>query len=460
MNGKTMNQTKKNYTMNLTEGSIFKKLLMFSLPLIASNVLQLCFNAADIMVVGRFAGDNALAAVGSTGPVIHLLTNVFMGLSVGINVLAAKCFASKKEVELQKTVHTAITAGLFCGVLMVFIGEVCAGPILEWMESPAEVIGLAAMYLRFYFLGMPAMILYNFGAAILRAVGDTKRPLYFLAFSGAVNLVLNCVFVIVFHMDVVGVAVATVISQCISCLLVLQCLRNENGAIQLRRSSLGIDRRILLQILKIGLPAGIQSSLFSLSNVVIQSSINNFGALAIAGNTAGQNLEGFLNVIVQAFSQGGVAFISQNVGAEKYHRINKIVIILHACVFTTSAILGNIIYFFAPKLLLLYTNSPEVIEAGTKRMMFACCFYFFYGMMDCMVAVLRGMGCSMMPMIVALMGVCGLRLIWIAVMFSNPAFYYIETIYFAYPLSWGLTFIAHTLCFLVIRRKYRKVWGV
>ena len=446
--------------MDLTEGSILKKLLMFSLPLMASNVLQLFFNAADIMVVGQFAGDNSLAAVGSTGSVIHLLTNVFMGLSVGVNVLVARFFAAKKEEELHKTVHTAITVSLFCGVIMVILGELAARQILEWMESPAEVIDLATLYLRVYFLGMPATILYNFGAAILRAIGDTKRPLYFLSFAGLINLILNCIFVIVFHMDVAGVATATVISQSISCLLVLRCLGNESGAIRLTRSGLGIDKRILGQIVQIGLPAGIQSSLFSLSNVVIQSSINSFGPLAIAGNTAGQNLEGFLNVIVNAFSQGGVAFVSQNVGAKKYERINKIVITLQICVFSVSIVLGNLIYLFASKLLLLYTDSQAVVEAGAKRMVFACCFYFFYGMMDSMVAVLRGMGSSVVPMIVALMGVCGFRLLWIAVMFTNPAFHNIETVYIAYPLSWGLTFLAHTLCFLVIRRKRKKQWGV
>lgn len=456
-----MSQTNtKKYTMDLTEGSIVRKLLMFSLPLMASNVLQLCFNAADIMVVGQFAGDNSLAAVGSTSSVIHLLTNVFMGLSVGVNVLVARFFAAKQEEELHKTVHTAITVSLICGILMVIIGEVAAKQILIWMDSPDEVIDLAALYLRFYFLGMPATILYNFGAAILRAIGDTKRPLYFLAISGLVNLILNCIFVIIFHWDVAGVAVATVISQCISCVMVLRCLANESGSLRLTRSGLGIDKRILRQIVQIGLPAGIQSSLFSLSNVVIQSSINGFGPLAIAGNTAGQSLEGFLNVIVNAFSQGGVAFVSQNVGAKKYERINKIVIVLETCVFSVSVVLGNVIYFFAPVLLRLYTDSPEVVEAGMKRMMYACCFYFFYGMMDSMVAVLRGLGRSVVPMIVALMGVCGFRLLWIAVMFTNPAFHNIETVYIAYPLSWGITFLAHTLCFLVIRLKLKKKWGV
>ena len=294
-----MRQNKtKNYTMDLTEGSIIQKLLLFSIPLMASNVLQLFFNAADVMVVGKFAGDNSLAAVGSTSSVIHLLTNVFMGLSVGVNVLAARFFAAKQEDELRKTVHTAITVSLFCGLLMVILGEVAAKQILIWMDSPKEVLDLAVLYLRIYFLGMPATILYNFGAAILRAIGDTKRPLYFLTFAGLVNLILNCIFVIVFHMDVAGVAIATVISQCISALLILRCLGNESGAIHLTRRGLGIDKRVFRQIIQVGLPAGLQSSLFSLSNVVIQSSINSFGAVAVAGNSAASSVEGFLNVVV------------------------------------------------------------------------------------------------------------------------------------------------------------------
>ncbi len=456
-----MNQSKsKNYSMDLTEGSIIKKLLLFSLPLMASNVLQLFFNAADIMVVGKFAGDNSLAAVGSTSSVIHLLTNVFMGLSVGVNVLAARYYAAKQEEELRKTVHTAITVSLFCGIIMVIIGEFAAEQILIWMDSPAEVIDLAALYLRIYFLGMPATILYNFGAAVLRAIGDTKRPLYFLTVAGLVNLILNCVFVIVFQMDVAGVAIATVISQCISALLILRCLGNESGAIHLTRGGLGIDKRIFKQIVQIGLPAGLQSSLFSLSNVVIQSSINSFGYVAIAGNSAASNIEGFLNVIVNAFSQGGVAFVSQNIGAKKYERINRIVIILQLCVFATGVVLGNIVYFFGESLLSLYTDSQDVIDEGMKRMRFACCFYFFYGMMDSMVAVMRGMGRAVVPMVVALLGVCGFRLLWIAVMFTNEAFHVIETVYVAYPLSWGLTFVAHTICFLIIRRKFKKKWGV
>ncbi len=453
-------KTVSKYAMDLTEGSIVRKLLLFALPLIASNVLQLAFNAADIIVVGQFAGENALAAVGSTSSVIHLLTNIFMGLGIGVNVLAARFFAAKKDEELSKTVHTAITVSLICGVLMVIIGEVWARPLLEAMDNPPEVIDLATLYLKIYFFGMPATILYNFGAAVLRAIGDTKRPMAFLTIAGAVNVGLNLIFVIGFDMSVAGVAIATVASQYISAFMILVCLGREESAIHLTRSGLGIDPQILGQMLQIGLPAGIQSSLFSLSNVVIQSSINSFGAIAIAGNSAATNLEGFLNVIVAAFSQSGVAFVSQNVGAKKYERINRVVIVLQGSVFVVALVLGNLMYLAAEPLLSLYNSNPAVIEAGVYRMMFATCFYFFFGMMDGMVAVLRGLGRSVVPMIVALLGVCGFRILWISTMFQNPAYHVIETVYIAYPLSWAVTFIAHTISFLIIRRKLKKSWGV
>ena len=303
--------------MNLCEGSILKKLLLFSLPLMASSMLQLLFNAADVVVVGQFAGKNSLAAVGSNGSIINLLTNIFMGLSVGANVLVARYFAAKKEEKLRKTVHTAITISIVCGIVMAIIGIVLARQLLTWMQSPKEVIGLATLYLRIYFLGMPAVMLYNFGAAILRGVGDTKRPLYYLSFAGVVNVVLNLIFVIIFKMDVAGVALATIISQYISAALILKCLAKEESAIRVEKQYLGVDKNILIRILKIGLPAGVQGSLFSFSNVIIQSSINSFGATVVAGNSAASNIEGFVYMAMNAFSQAIVAFVSQNIGAKK-----------------------------------------------------------------------------------------------------------------------------------------------
>lgn len=457
MNNKRKN---KNYTLDLTEGSIIKKLLLFSLPLIASSILQLFFNAADVIVVGNYAGDNSLAAVGSNGSIINLLTNVFMGLSVGVNVLVARYFAAKQENELRKTVHTAITVSVLSGIVLAVIGIAAAKQILTWMQSPKEVIELSALYLRIYFLGMPAMMAYNFGAAILRGVGDTKRPLYYLSFAGVVNVILNCVFVIIFHMDVAGVALATVISQCISAVLVLRCLAKEEGGIRLQKEYLHIDKSTFLQILRIGLPAGVQGSLFSLSNVVIQSSINSFGAIVVAGNSAASNIEGFVYVAMNAFAQAIVAFISQNLGAGKYERINRIVITTQLCVIAVGGILGNMVYLLGEPLLGLYSDSAVVIEAGIKRLSVVCTTYALCGVMDVMVGALRGLGYSVMPMIVSLLGACVFRIVWISLLFRSEAFHTIETIYFTYPISWSLTITAHVICFLIIRSRLKKKWGV
>ena len=452
----TAQKNAKSYTMDMCEGSILNKLLLFSLPLIASSVLQLFFNAADVIVVGQFAGDNSLAAVGSNGSIINLLTNVFMGLSVGANVLVARYFAAKQEAELRKTVHTAITVSAICGVILAIIGFFAARQFLIWMQSPEEVIDLATVYLRIYFLGMPATMVYNFGAAILRGVGDTKRPLYYLSFAGVVNVILNLIFVIVFQMDVAGVALATVISQCISAVLVIRCLMKETGAIRLEKRYLGVDKGILLRILQIGLPAGVQGSLFSLSNVVIQSSVNSFGATIVAGNSAAQNIEGFVYVAMNSFAQAIVAFVSQNVGAGKYERINKIVITTQLCVLAVGLVLGNLVYLCSEPLLHLYTDNADVIAAGVKRLSFIATTYALCGMMDCMVGALRGLGYSVMPMIVSLLGACAFRMAWIFVLFQSPQFHTIDTVYIAYPISWTLTLCVHVICFLVVRRRLSK----
>jgi len=449
----------KSYTMDLCEGSILKKLLLFALPLMASSVLQLFFNAADVIVVGQYAGDNSLAAVGSNGSIINLLTNVFMGLSIGANVLVARYFAAKQDEKVQKTVHTAITVSIVGGILLTVIGFFAAKQLLIWMKSPAEVIDLAALYLKIYFLGMPSVMLYNFGAAILRGVGDTRRPLYYLTFSGVINVVLNLFFVIGLKMDVAGVAFATIISQTVSAILVLRCLAKENSAIRLCREKLGIDKETILRIVQIGLPAGVQGSLFSLSNVVIQSSVNSFGAVVVAGNSAAQNIEGFVYVAMNAFAQAIVAFVSQNYGAGKYERINKVVVTTIISVLTVGLVLGNVVYFFGEPLLGLYTDSAEVVAAGMKRLSIICVTYALCGVMDSMVGALRGLGYSIMPMIVSLLGACAFRIAWISVLFQVERFHTIDTVYFAYPISWSLTLAVHVICFIIVRSRLKKKWG-
>ena len=450
----------KNYTIDMCEGSILNKLLLFALPLIASSMLQLFFNAADVIVVGKFAGDHALAAVGSNGSIINLLTNVFMGLSVGANVLVARFFAAKQEKELRKTVHTAMTVSVSCGIFLAIFGALAAKQVLTLMQSPPEVIELSALYLRIYFLGMPAIMAYNFGAAILRGVGDTKRPLYYLTFAGVVNVGLNLIFVIVFHMSVAGVALATITSQYLSAVLVIRCLMKEESGIRLEKQYLGIDKEMLLKILQIGLPAGVQSSLFSLSNVVIQSSVNSFGATVVAGNSAAQNIEGFVYVAMNAFSQAVVAFVSQNLGAGKLERINRVVITAQICVLGVGLVLGNGVYLLGEPLLHLYSDSEVVIVAGLKRLSIISATYALCGMMDSMVGALRGLGYSVMPMIVSLLGACVFRMVWIFIFFQIDRFHTIDTVYYAYPISWTLTLSVHIICFLIVRHKMKKQWGV
>ena len=452
-------KVKKKYEIDMCNGPILKKMLVFALPLMLSSILQLLFNAADIVVVGRFAGDDSLAAVGSTSSLINLLTNLFIGLSVGSNVLVARYFGAKKEDELRETVHTAMTLSLIGGAVLTVIGIAGAPLILTWMQSPPEVINLSIIYLRVYFAGITATMIYNFGSSILRAIGDTKRPLYYLSIAGVVNVVLNLIFVIVFHWGVFGVGIATVISQVVSATLVVRCLLREQGGIRLDLKLLGINKGKLLQIMQIGLPAGFQGMLFSLSNVVIQSSVNSFGATIVAGNSAAQNLEGFVYVGMNAFYQAAISFMGQNVGAGKYSRVNKILYSAEICVISVGFALSMAVRLFATPLLSLYTDSPAVIEAGTVRLGVICATYFLCGMMDVMVGALRGLGYSIAPMIVSLLGACAFRLLWIATVFQIDRFHTIKTVYTSYPISWTVTFLAHLVTFVIVRRRLRKRWG-
>ena len=444
--------------VDMTKGLLLPKILKFALPLMATGVLQLLFNAADIIVVGRYAGDNSLAAVGSNTSLINLLTNLFIGLSIGANVLVARFFGAKQEKELKDTVHTAMTISIISGIILTIVGVVGARQILIWMKSPEEVLELATLYLRIYFMGMTATMVYNFGSAILRAVGDTKRPLYFLLFAGVINVVLNLIFVIVLKMDVAGVALATVISQCISASLVLICLMKEQSGIRLELKNLRVNSKILLKILQIGLPAGFQGVIFAIANVTIQSSINSFGAIEVAGNSAASNVEGFVYMAMNAFYQSAISFTSQNVGAGKYERINKILITAQICVLAVGLLMGNGAVFFAEELLGFYSKNPEVIAAGTERLRYICSLYALCGMMDVMVGMLRGLGYSVMPMIVSLLGACALRLIWLATLFQMEQFHTVQMIYITYPVSWTITLLTHIICFIIVRRKLGRQW--
>lgn len=452
-----MSSKTKQYEMDMCSGPILRKMLMFALPLMLSSILQLLFNASDIVVVGKFAGDNSLAAVGSNTALINLLTNLFIGLSIGANVVAARHYGAKAWDDLRRTVHTAMLLSMLSGALLLVLGVIGAEQMLIWMQTPEEVLPLATVYLRIYFLGMISTMVYNFGSALLRAVGDTKRPLYFLLCAGVINVILNLLFVIGFQMDVMGVAIATVISETVSALLVLRCLVKEKGGIHLELRAMRIDRKKMLQILRIGLPAGFQGVVFALSNVVIQSSVNIFGNIVVAGNSAAANLEGFVYMAMNAFYQTTLSFVSQNYGAGEQKRINRIVLLGEACVIVTGTLLGNMVVFFGNDLLQIYSNNPEVIAAGMVRLHYISMIYALCGIMDVMVGALRGIGYSIMPMIVSIVGVCVLRLIWLATVFQIPEFHKIETVYLSYPVTWILTSLVYIVFFVWIRiRSARK----
>ena len=448
----------KKYEMDMTEGALLPKVLLFSLPLIASGILQLLFNAADMVVVGRFAGKEYLAAVGSTGSLINLMVNVFIGLSVGGSVAVAKSFGAGDPAAVHKAVHTAMSLAVIAGVVVGLIGFIFCRPLLKLMDNP--VLDLATTYMKIYFLGMPFNMIYNFGASILRAVGDTRRPLTYLTIAGVVNVVLNLITVVLLHMNVAGVAIATVASQAVSAVLVVACLMRSHGVVHLDVKELRIHKRQLIDIARVGLPAGLQGSLFSISNVLIQSSINSFGEVVVAANSAGSNLEGFVYTAMNAIHQAALTFASQNLGAGKIRRVRRSMWVCIATVTVIGLVMGNLLYMCGEPLLSLYLDDPTaidpltgvtVLEYGMKRLFYLVPLYCLCGLMDVMVGTLRGIGYSVMPMIVSLTGACLFRVVWIMTIFAaNPT---LDILYVSYPISWALTFGAHMLCYLFIARK-------
>lgn len=443
------------YEMDMCHGPLFKKLIVFALPLMLSGILQLLFNAADIIVVGRFSGSEALAAVGSTSSLINLLVNLFIGISIGGNVLMARYIGAQDYKNARETLHTAVCISLYGGILMIFVGILLARPLLEMMGTPADVINLSVLYMRIYFVGMPAFILYDFGAAMLRAVGDTKRPLYFLTIAGCVNVVFNLFFVIVLHMGVAGVALATIIAQGISAILIILCLVRSEGVLQLSRSEIKLHKDKVKQMLRIGLPAGLQGIIFSISNVLIQSSINSFGSLVMAGNTAASNIEGFVYTSMNAIYQTSLSFTSQNMGARQYKRVDTILFECVGIVSIIGLVLGLGAFLLGHPLLSIYTSSEEVISYGIARLSVVSASYLLCGIMDTLVGSLRGIGYSLMPMFVSLTGACLFRIIWIYTVFQ--VFHTQFSLYISYPISWILTLCAHLICYLVVRKRaFRK----
>ena len=449
---------KNKYEIDMCNGTIMDKLISFSVPLILSGILQLLFTAVDIIVVGRFSGSQALAAVGSTTALINIFTNLFIGISLGANVLAARFYAAQKDKEMSETVHTAIMLALISGVVMLFVGIFFARGALELMGTPDDVIGQSTLYMRIYFAGMPFFMLYNYGAAILRAVGDTKRPLLFLIVSGVVNACLNLFLVIAFHLGVAGVAIATVTAQGISCALVLRCLQRSQASYQLRFRDLKIRGCYVQQIFQVGLPAGIQSTVINFSNALLQSSVNSFGSIAMAGYTAANNLFGFLYVSTNSITQACMSFTSQNYGVGKWKRMDRV---LFDCIILSVAvmlILGGGMYFFGPEVLKIYTTNPRVISCGMEVLTYTTLTYFLCGIMDLLPGALRGMGYSSVPMILSIIGTVGTRIVWIFGIFPNHRS--LDILFISYPVSWMITIVLQVICFYFVRRKVHARPGV
>lgn len=443
---------KKNNEIDMCNGPLLGKIIIFSIPMILSGILQLLYNAADVIVVGRFSGSTALAAVGSTGSLTSLIISLFMGLSVGTSVVVAQYYGAGDWKNVSQAVHTSIATSIISGIIVGIIGFCMAERFLILMDTPGDVLDQAALYMRIYFIGVPASMIYNFGSAILRAAGDTRRPFIFLSLSGLVNVVLNLIFVIAFKMGVAGVALATVISQIISAVLIIICLLQFNGPCRLVLKDIKIYPDKLWKIVKIGLPAGIQSSIFAISNVLIQSSVNSFGSDVMAGNSAASNIEGIIYVSMNSIYNTALTFTGQNVGAKKYDRINRILVICLLTVLSIGLGMGFIALILDEQLLGIYApNNTEVIKYGIIRLNIIARTYFLCGMMEVMVGMLRGMGKSLMPMIVSVLGVCGTRITWILLIFAQNRD--LTMLYVSYPVSWFATFAFHFITFLIIKKR-------
>ena len=454
MKGWVNNVKKNRFEIDMCNGSIMDKLISFSLPLMVSGILQLAFNAVDIIVVGRFSGSQALAAVGSTTALINVFTNLFIGISLGANVLAARFYAAGKDREMSETVHTSITLALISGITMAVIGVLLAKWALEMMGTPDDVIGQSALYMRIYFMGMPFFMLYNYGAAILRAIGDTKRPLIFLIISGIANAALNMTLVIIFHMGVAGVAIGTIISQLISCVLVLTCLYWSEGSYQLRFSKLKINGAYMEQIFQVGVPAGIQSTVINLSNALLQSSVNSFGSIAMAGYTAANNILGFLYMSVNSITQACMSFTSQNYGVGKLKRMDKVLRDCAILSISIAAVLGGLAYSFGPQILTVYTSDPKVINCGMEILAYTSITYFLCGIMDLFPGALRGMGYSAVPMVLSVIGTVGTRIVWVFGIFPNHRS--LSVLFVSYPVSWIITIVLQVVCFYFVRKRVHQ----
>ena len=449
-----MKRTKK-HQRSMLEGPLLSGIITYTIPIILTSVLQLLFNAADLIVVGRFCGSVSVGAVGATGSLTALMVNLFIGLSTGCGVAVAHSIGSRDDTQVHDAVHTAVPLASIGGAILTVLGIAASRPMLILMGTPENTLPLSALYMKIYFAGITSTIVYNFCAAILRAAGDTKSPLIFLSTAGVINVLLNLVFVTVFHMNVAGVALATVISQSIAAVLVLRALMRRTDACRLDLREIRIKRYQLQKIIRIGLPAGIQSSLFSISNVIIQSSINSFGDAFVAGNAAAGNLEGFVYATLNSFHQTAVNYVGQNVGARQYRRANKTVWICQSCVMVVGIAMGAFIWSFGEPLLKIYiSDSTEAIQYGLIRFAYVTLPYFMLGLLDVSTGGLRGYGQSVGPMIISVLGICGIRVMWVLTVFQIPMFHTPQWLYLSYPISWVVTLVAQTVLFVRIRNKF------
>ena len=439
---------------DIHSGPLLNRMLIFALPIMAMNLLQLLFNAADMVVVGRFSGSEALAAVGATGSLINLIVNLFMGLSVGTSVIVAQDYGAGKPDAIRRSVHTSIAVSAIGGLIVMAIGLALSKPLLDMMGTPEDIVHLSALYIRIYFIGLPASMVYNFGAAILRAIGDSRRPMYYLTITGIVNVILNMFFVIVLHMSVKGVAWATVISQYLAMLLIMTCLSRSDGAIRFSFGLMRIDTHKLKDIVRIGLPAGLQGLLFSISNVLIQSAVNSFGSVMVAASAASSNVEGFVSTATNAYYNAAITFTGQSMGAKKYDQIDNIARVCTILIFVTWIVLGGATLFFGRPLLGLYTSNPDVIELGMLRMKVMMAAYFTCGFMSVFPGLTRAMGYSILPMLCTLVGACIMRIVWLATVFAwYPT---VMVLFMCYPVSWALAGIGQVGSFFYARRQVLK----
>ncbi|MBR3790073.1 MAG: MATE family efflux transporter [Clostridia bacterium] len=443
--------------IDMTRGPLFHNIISYTIPIMLTGFLQLLFNAADLIVVGQFCGSISVAAVGATGAITNLIVNLFIGLSVGTGVAVAQALGAEDSKKVHRAIHTAIPTALVGGIILTIVGVLCSETFLRWMDTPENVLPLSALYMKIYFAGIIFMMLYNFCASILRASGDTKSPLVFLTIAGVINVTLNVIFVTVFHLNVAGVALATTISQALSAVLVVIALIKRNDACKLQFSKLHFYKDELMQIIKIGLPAGIQGSLFSISNVVIQSSINSFGEIVMSGNAAALNIEGFMFVCLNAFHQTTLNFTGQNIGANQYKRAKKVFLLCMSSVFVIGLVVSIGVYLAGPHLLKIYLpDSVEAISYGMVRLKCLCLAYCLLGMMDVSGGGLRGMGVSFAPMVISVLGVCGIRIGWIYTIFQIPEFHTPEYLYMSYAISWGVAFVAQTAAYFITYNKKKK----